>query len=234
MKKCILLAIVSALAGSLVAADSPKSEVSKAAAKLAQQDNYSWTATTKVPESTRFRPGPVEGATEKGGFTYWTSTAGERKMQAAMKGEKRVAINREGEWQTSEELEGAEGAGRFAGAILRGFKLPAAQAEEIAGFAKDLQKDGEVYAGDLTEEGAKALLSFRRRAGGNAPEITNPSGSVKFWVKEGMLTKYEFQVKGSMNFNGNDVDMDRTTTVEIKDIGKSKVNVPEEAKKKLS
>jgi len=38
----------------------------------------------------------------------------------------------------------------------------------------------------------------------------------------------------NMNFNGNDVDIDRTTTVEIKEVGSTKVDVPEEAKKKLS
>ena len=37
-----------------------------------------------------------------------------------------------------------------------------------------------------------------------------------------------------MNFNGNDVEVDRTTTVEIKDVGITKVSVPEAATKKLS
>jgi hypothetical protein len=37
-----------------------------------------------------------------------------------------------------------------------------------------------------------------------------------------------------MEINGNDVDMDRTTTVEIKDVGTTKVEVPEGAKKKFS
>jgi hypothetical protein len=37
-----------------------------------------------------------------------------------------------------------------------------------------------------------------------------------------------------MNFNGNDIDVDRDTTVEIKDVGATKVEVPEGAKKKLS
>jgi hypothetical protein len=37
-----------------------------------------------------------------------------------------------------------------------------------------------------------------------------------------------------MSFNGNDMDVDRTTTVEIKDVGTTKITVPEEASKKLS
>ena len=41
-------------------------------------------------------------------------------------------------------------------------------------------------------------------------------------------------MQGTISFNGNDVDIDRTTTVEIKDVGSTKVDVPEEANKKLS
>ena len=41
-------------------------------------------------------------------------------------------------------------------------------------------------------------------------------------------------MQGKVSFNGNDRDVDRTTTVEIKDVGTTKVEVPEGAKKKLS
>ena len=66
------------------------------------------------------------------------------------------------------------------------------------------------------------------------PTIKDGKGSAKFWVKDGVLSKYEYKVTGSMNFNGNDIDVDRTTTVEIKEVGTTKIEVPEGAKKKLS
>jgi hypothetical protein len=84
------------------------------------------------------------------------------------------------------------------------------------------------------EAGAKELLTFCGRRGGNAPEPKNAKGSVKFWVKDGLLAKYELKLQGTMNFNGEDRDIDRTTTVEFKDVGTTKVDVPEAAKKKLS
>jgi hypothetical protein len=56
---------------------------------------------------------------------------------------------------------------------------------------------------------------------------------VKFWLKDGQLVKYQFHVTGSMSFNGNDFDVDRTTTTEIKDVGATKVDVSDDAKKKL-
>ena len=105
------------------------------------------------------------------------------------------------------------------------------QAAELATFAKELKKDGDTYSSDLSEDGAKTLLRFRR--GGDGPAVSNAKGSVKFSLKDGALVKYEFKVQGTINFGGNDVDVDRATTVEIKDVGKTKVEVPEEAKKKL-
>jgi hypothetical protein len=36
-----------------------------------------------------------------------------------------------------------------------------------------------------------------------------------------------------VSFNGNDRDVDRTTTVEIKNVNSTKIEVPDEAKKKL-
>ncbi len=56
---------------------------------------------------------------------------------------------------------------------------------------------------------------------------------MKFWVKDNLLAKYEIKVKGTVNFNGNERKVDRTTTTEIKDVGATKLEVPEEAKKKM-
>ena len=79
----------------------------------------------------------------------------------------------------------------------------------------------------------RSQLRFGPRGGGG-PEITNAKGSVKLWVKEGLISKYEIKVSGKMNFNGEDRDLDRTTTVEVKDVGTTKITIPEEAKKKMS
>ena len=102
--------------------------------------------------------------------------------------------------------------------------------------AKSLTKDGDMISGDLTDEAVKELMTFgggRRRDGSEAPAPENAKGSVKFWVKEGALTKVEYHVEGTLSFNGNTMDLKRTTTTEIKDAGKVTVEVPEEAKKKI-
>jgi len=226
MKTHVLFSAIILLAGSLIAADSsPKDDIIAAAKKLGGQSNYSWRTTVVVPETAQFKPGPTEGQTEKDGFTHLTLSFGDNTTQAVIKGDKAAVTNPEGGWQALADLDNAEGPGRFLGRIIRNFKVPSAQAAELVTAAKELKKEGDAYSGELTEEGAKAQFRFGT--------VSNPKGSVKFWVKDGALTKFEFKVTGKVDFNGNEFDVDRTSTVEVKDVGTTKVTVPEEAKKKL-
>jgi hypothetical protein len=236
MKTHILGAAAFLFAGALLAADSnPKDDVISAAKKLGEKPNYSWKSTVAVPESAQFKPGPSEGKTEKDGYTHVTSSFGDNKTETVVKGDKGAITNQEGSWQSLEEVEKEEGFGRFRAVMARNLKAPAVQAAELAAATKDLKKEGDVYSGELTEEGAKSLLTFGgRRGGANAIAASNAKGSVKFWLKDGALSKYEFKVTGTRNFNGNDQAIDRTTTVEIKDAGTTKLTIPEEAKKKMS
>src|SRR5688572_17421786 len=235
MKKTILTLAITMLAAPLFAADA-KEEVTAAAKKLGEKANYGWRTTVVVPESAQFKPGPTDGKTEKDGLTHIKMTFGDNTTEIAKKGDKAAFTNRDGEWQSLAEAEGEEGRGRFMVGMVRGLRAPAEQAAEIAAGAKELKKDGDAFAGDLTEEAAKTLMRFRRGGGGggDGPAISGAKGSAKFWVKDGVLTKYEFKLSGKMDFNGNEVDLDRTTTVEVKDVGTTKVEVPEGAKKKLS
>jgi hypothetical protein len=233
MKKNILFGILALLTGPLFAADtSPKDDVISAAQKLAASANYSWKQTVVVPESARFKPGPTEGKTEKGGATYVKmSTFGDNITEIVMQDGKAALTDPDDNWESITNLENtAEGPGRFLVGMIRNFKAPAAQATNLVASVKELKKDDDVYSGDLTEAGAKELLTFRR---GGGATISNPKGFVKFWVKDGLLTKFEFRVQGKMDFNGNEFDADRDTTVEIKNIGTTKVVVPDEAKKVL-
>jgi hypothetical protein len=229
MKKCMFLGLV-LLTSSILAAE-PKDEVTAAAKKLGEAASYSWNTKTVVPEGTQFRPGPSEGKVEKGGVTYFTTSINDNVSQTYLKGDKGAVSNPDGGWLSLAELENSEGFAKFRAAFARGFRAPAAQAEELAAATKSLKKEGDVYSGELTEEGAKSVMRFRR--GGDGPAITGAKGTVKFWSKDGVLSKFEYAVKGSMEFNGNNFDIDRVTTVEVKDVGTTKLNVPDEVKSKL-
>jgi hypothetical protein len=232
MKRQLLTLAASVIATSLLAADASPADAVKSAAKaLAAKDNYSWKTTIEFGSN----EGTVEGKTEKNGATLLNISGGDQSMDAALKGAKGV-MKVEGTWKTLAEAaeEGQQGAARFVSRMLQTFKAPAGEAEEIAGKVKELKLADGVYSGDLTEEGVKSMLSFGRRAGGTPPEVTVAKGSAKFWVKDGALTKYEYKVEGTMTLNGNERDVSRKNTVEIKDVGTTKVSVPEEAAKKLS
>ena len=186
---------------------------------------------------------PSEGATEKGGYTVVTTTFNGNPRQTVRKGERVAMQNRDGEWMTMEEMRqqfaGGDGGGGGAGgrgAGRGGFGMFGGGAQ--IDFAKDITalatkiKDG-VVTGTLAVEDVVTRLTFGR-GGQTPPAPKNPSGSVKFWLKEGALVKYAVHVKGTVTTpNGDERDVDLTTTTEIKNVGSTKVVVPEEAKKKL-
>jgi hypothetical protein len=245
MKRNILFGIVAMLAGSLLAADSsPKDDLKAAAKKLG--DNYSWKSTVANNAGGGgggrrggFGGGPSEGKTASG--TTWTSrTMGDNSIETVLQGKNGAVKTPDNGWQSLKELSQDDGSGgfnpgTFIARAMQNFKAPAAEAADLADKTAELKKDGDVYSGDLTEAGAKTLLTFGPpRGGGDGPEISGAKGSVKFWVKDGTLTKYEVKVQGTISFNGNDRDINRTTTIEFKDVGSTKVEVPDDAKKKLS
>lgn len=236
MKALPLLACLLAASGQLFAADAgPKDELKAAAKALGDKPNYSWRSNVESAGGGGRMGGPTEGKTEKDGVTHLSMTRGENTLVAVIKGGKSAIKTADG-WLSAEDAaadQDRQNPARFVARTVQNYKTPAVQAADLAEQAKELKKDGDAVAGDLTEAGAKSLLSFGGRGGGNGPEISGAKGSVKFWVKDGVLAKYQFNVQGTMSFNGNDREVDRTTTVEIKEVGTTKIEVPEDAKKKL-
>ena len=233
MKKIVTLAVTTLFLTPLLAADSsPKDEVTDSAKKLSEQSSYSWRTTVVVPEDAQFKPGPTDGKTEKDGFTWVSMSMFDNKMEAFVKGAK-GAIKQEDEWKTLEDYDKEEGFARFPAAIIRNLKTPTKEVADLVAGAKELKKEGDVISADLTEEGAKNMQTFRG-FDGERPTVSDAMGSVKFWVKGGALAKYEFKLKGKIKFGDNEFPNDRTTTVEIKDLNNTKVEVPEAVKKKLA
>jgi hypothetical protein len=231
MKAKILVGIFTVVTIPLLAAD-PKEEVTAAAKKLGQKENYSWKTTTDFGNVST----TTEGKSNQDGLACLSMTTRDNTREAFLKGGKAVVKLPEEGWQTLSELESASsggGRGRFLVRRLQNFKTPAEEAVNLVSKTKELKKDEDVYSGELTEAGAKDLLAFGRRRGADAPEPKNAKGSVKFWVKDGVLTKYELKQSGTVTVGDNERDIDGTATTEIKDVGATKIEVPEAAKKKL-
>jgi hypothetical protein len=123
--------------------------------------------------------------------------------------------------------------------MLTTMKAPGEELIDILGKTGELKEAEGAICGNLTEEGAKERLAFGRgRRGGGAdapPGPKNAKGSIKVWTKDGMVCKYELTVSGTITVGQDQTerDINRTSTVEIKEVGKTKVTVPDEAKKKL-
>ena len=230
MKLSFSIIVLLALSLTATFAD-PKAEVGDAIKKLAAQSGYSWTYTPKTEgsESAR-RQGALTGKTEKDGFTLMRGEAGEVTFDLGIKGEKMV-VNYNGDWISAAEI----GENNRTVQRLRALKIPVAEAESLAGKTTSLKKDSDgAYSGELDGATAKEMFALLGRRAAEAPKA---EGTVKFWVKDGRLAKYEFVVRGKITTGGEEkreVEVSRTTTVDITDVGSTKVSLPEEAKKKLS
>ncbi len=238
MKKLAFVCTLLLMAGSVCAAD-PKEEVQNAAKMLGEKSNYSWKSTVNSVVQSRSRQGPTEGKTEKGGFTTLSISFGDNAVEAVLKGGK-GAIKSPNGWQSlTEAVESTDqqNVGRFLARSLVTLKTPAEQAADLASKTYGIKKSDDTYSGDLNQEALKQLLTFGRRPGTGTdtpePMMRDTAGTVKFWIKDGVLTKYEYAVKGIVTFGGNDRNIDRMTTVEIKDVGSTKVEVSDEAKNKF-
>ena len=212
------------------AEDLPKDVVTGAVKKLAEQSNYSFTSTSRSEgNSVNWRQGPTEGKADKDGNIFCAFTYGDTDVEMAFKG-KKGAIKIEGEWQGQDDLDGDRA---WIGARLKANKSPTVEAMDFLDKSKDLKKaDGGLYAAELTADGAK---EFIKRIGRAQVDPKDPKGSVKFWIKDGLLTRYEFnlQAKVTRGDDAAELELNRTTTVEFKNLGSTKVEIPEGARKKL-
>ena len=139
---------------------------------------------------------------------------------------------------------GGAGGGRGAGGGfgLGGGMNPAEELAALVDSAKDLKSADGAIMGSLTDEAVTQRLGrggFGGRGGGGggggqaATPPKNVSGTLKVWLKDGAVAKYEYRVKGTVQGRNGEQERDTTTTVEIKDIGSTKVEVPAGAKAKL-
>ncbi|HUR56222.1 MAG TPA: hypothetical protein VM029_00830 [Opitutaceae bacterium] len=230
-----------ALAASVSA--TPAEDVIAAAAKLGNAPNFAWTVTIEIANS-QFPAMPSKGVTEKGGYTVVTTEFNGNTRQTVRKGEQMVMQNRDGQWMTLDELRQQTTGGGRGGFMTMGGggQLDFAKdAASLAGKLKNVKEVDGAITGTLTAEDAAPLLTFGRggrsgQGGGQTPPPApkNAAGNVKFWLKDGELVKYAVNAKGTITTpNGDEREIDLTTTTEIKDVGHTKVTVPDEAKKKF-
>ena len=232
MKTVNTLLVTLFLASSALAADSATNQVSGALAKLKNAANYSWTTTQVIPDMP-FTSGPTKGKAEKGGYSLISQEMGDNKIEAALKGDK-IALKNDTQWQL---IDDADGMAAMLGGWMTMYGTADNQASTLIGGVSDLTAgENGLVTGTLTPEGAKALTTFRARgnAAQAAPVAKNAHGTVKFWVKDGALVKFESHTVSTMAMGDQgEQAFDVTRTTEISDVGTTKLDVPAEAKAKL-
>jgi hypothetical protein len=230
MKRNTLFLIALLAAGPLFGADTNTTgKVTDALATLNAATNYSWTAVIKIPNMP-FDPGPVQGKIEKGGYAMVTQQFNDNNLEAVFKGDK-IALKTGDQWQN---IDDADDQAAMMGGWLTASGTAADEAGKLLKKVKDLTAgDDGVFSGDFTDAGATELLTFHPRRGDAPPAPKNAKGSVKFWLKDGALAKYESHLQGTVAFgpDQDERDFEVTRTVEIKDVGTTKLEVPAEATK---
>ncbi len=218
-----------------------KDDLAAAINKTADSPNYSWSTTVEGG----FGAGTTTGKTEKDGYTQVALSMRNTSYDVVIKG-KSAAIKTDSGWKSAEELTAAPAdpnAGpdpaRFVAMQVATYKAPLAMAQDaVPAKVADIKAETDGFSGSLTDAAAKELLTFRRRpnaaADAPAPEIKNGKATFRVWTKDGLVTKIQNHVTGTVTFNGNDRDVDRTTTTDITDLGTTKIEVPDEAKAKLA
>ncbi|HUO06908.1 MAG TPA: hypothetical protein VM008_01125 [Phycisphaerae bacterium] len=227
---------------SLSAFGDAKDDLMAAVKKTADGPNYSWSSKVEMGGNA-LGAGTSTGKTEKDGYTWVNQPVRDQTYELMIKGKKAMIKTDDG-WKTAEELSGGGGGGggfnpqRMLAMMASNYQTPLVQAERSLKNLDTVKAETDGFSGNLTEEGAKQMLMFRRPPNANGgdgggPEVTNAKADVRVWTKDGEVTKLQYHVTGSVSFNGNDREVDRTTTIEIKDVGTTKVVVPDEVKKKL-
>lgn len=235
MKKALLAGVLCAATSLIVFADNVD-DLKAAAKKLADQPNYSWTTTMEVPGS-QYTPAPRVGKVNKDGVIMVSTEMQNNTIEAVIKGEKGAVKTDEG-WKVASELE-APGGGNRGGMFQRMLlttKAPAVEVADLAKKVKELKKEDDILSGDLTEAGATELMTMGRRNRPNAVAPKDAKGSVKVWIKDGMVQKYILKVEGKVAFGQDQQErnIERISTTEIKDVGTTKMEIPAEATKKVA
>ena len=227
-----------------------KADLTAAAKKLAEAKTYSWTSVVDL-EGVPFKPGPTTGKVVKDGYLWVSSEMMGNTSEAYLHGTNGI-VKVDGEWKTEAELPkpgedgrppgGAGpggGRGRFAGMGARRLlqtKAPHEAALMYIDKIKDLKSTDGTISGQLPDEIVRELASFGRRGRGGDPGAgpSNAKGWIKVKLTDGQITKTILEIESEMRTpDGGTQTVNAITTTEIKDVGTTKLEVPDAVKSKL-
>jgi hypothetical protein len=221
------------------ASDEAIAALKAAAAKLAEAKSYAWTQTSAFGNQ---EPRVSTGKKGAGGHVL-TSMPGRNGSSELLVRAGKALIKRDGTWEKVPAGGDEQGPGRWMAAMIENFREPSKEAADLVSKVTEVTKEADgTFSAKLSEEAAQELMRFGRGpgrrggAGGGAggggfepPPITGAGGTIRFTVSNGILSQSEVALTGRMNFNGEDRDISRKTTVQFEGIDSTAFDIPEAA-----
>lgn len=119
--------------------------------------------------------------------------------------------------------------------IQLGLSLPHEELAVIVSSHDKLAVEGEVVTGTLTDLGAQLLLV---RDGQAAITPVRAAGTFKLWLHDGVVVKYQVRLEGILSVEANglrrEIVVHQTTDTALRNLGTTKVDVPDQARLKLT
>ncbi len=104
----------------------------------------------------------------------------------------------------------------------------------IVSSHQDWIVDADGVSGTLTDLGAQLLLV---RDGQKEIEPRRAAGTFKLWIRGGIVTKYQVKLEGVLSVvtkaGRKNIEVHQTVNTVLKDVGTTRVEVPDEARRKL-
>jgi hypothetical protein len=258
---CLATAAIAFSAATVFAG--PKEDAQAALNKVAESSGYSWSTTTEggmgggqTVEGKMLKDGVSQISATMRDEPVEVFVHGEKVVVKTDDGWKTT----DEIMQNSEP--GQPNPGMMAARMARGFRPPVAQALAMLEKSSDVKEADGALVGEITGDDAKPFMQMRGGRGGGEgrpprdgagprgenggpggpqgsdrpapPEIRDAKVVIKVWANDGVATKVQFQMTGvTTGRDGTDREIDRTGTTELKDVGSTTIDVPDDVKAKL-
>jgi hypothetical protein len=219
-----------------------KRDVEDAFLKLSASENFSWVATTfeetegKDPQLTD----TVEGKWARGGWCQLSRPKTKKTTDAILKDDRIAVLVQEG-WKIMDVKDLAPAAGKPDKAVLQAQrflheKSPLLEAKFLLGRVEDLgRRENGLYSGRLASLDVPLVLERAQAAGHKLPAFEEPKARVNFRIEDGVLSSFELVVSGRVlkAKKGQIVESLIAMAVDFSEVGKTALEIPEEARKLL-
>lgn len=206
-------------------------ELTDAINALASQDNYQWSTSIEGGDNRRVPRSTINGSTQNDGLTHAIVNSRRRDTHVVIQGDVASVTDRDGRWETVSLLDEGFRSNGFASTTAKRIRIPHIHAQQLAQhvnnpLTKDQQVSGELDTAFVTQQ--------MQSLGREGDTLRDPKGQIRFWIDDGVLQKYEYQLTGSFENGSRQRTVSLKTTVDISNVGNAKLELPRGAKDALA